>query len=107
MQSSQSVRSWPLALLRCEALTTPLLMLLLHCTPVLPQYAEGDAQLQRVVQECLAREGVLLALARYSGLEERRRPPPSIRVSVTVQHSQGDLQKAVAALRAACKRVLG
>jgi hypothetical protein len=42
------------------------------------QYAAGDASLQRVVDDCLSRGGVLLAVARYSKLE-RRRPPPSLR----------------------------
>lgn len=42
------------------------------------QYDAGDAQLQCVVDECLSRDGVLLARARYSKLE-RVRPPPSIR----------------------------
>lgn len=114
----------------------------------LPQYAAGDARLQRVLEDCLAREGVLLALARYSKLE-RARPPPSIRcaaaggqhsgavlggqtgigqhgswavwpawatypplssirrVAVTAAHTDADLKKAVAAIKASCKRVLG
>jgi 7-keto-8-aminopelargonate synthetase-like enzyme len=73
--------------------------------PPLLQYAAGDEKLQRVVDDCLAREGVLLALARYSSLE-RQRPSPSIRVIVTAQHTPAELQRAVAALKASCKRVL-
>lgn len=42
------------------------------------QYGAGDAALQRVAQDCLEREGVLVPLARYSKLE-RARPPPSLR----------------------------
>lgn len=48
------------------------------CRQPVVQYAAGDEQLQALIDDCLAREGVLLALARYSKLE-RARPPPSIR----------------------------
>lgn len=48
------------------------------CRPPVVQYAAGDEQLQALIDDCLAREGVLLALARYSKLE-RARPPPSLR----------------------------
>ena len=84
----------------------PTLSPALVCLPLpLLQYAAGDERLQRVVDDCLAREGVLLALSRYSSLE-RQRPPPSIRVAVTAQHTPAELQRAVAALKASCKRVL-
>jgi len=53
-------------------------------TPSCPtQYAAGDERLQALVDDCLAKEGVLLALARYSKLE-RARPPPSTRCAVLV-----------------------
>ena len=69
------------------------------------QYPEGDAALQRVAEDALAREGVLFAAAKYSCLE-RSRPPPSLRVAVTAAHSREQIEAAVAALRAACRRVL-
>lgn len=46
--------------------------------PPWPQYVAGDELLQRLAADCLDRQGVLLAVARYSKLE-RARPPPSIR----------------------------
>lgn len=49
--------------------------------PAVLQYDAGDVLLQRLADDCLAREGVLVARARYSRLE-RRRPPPSIRCAV-------------------------
>lgn len=88
-----------------EAQVSPLVHLALHPKPAPEEYDAGDARLQRVVDECLGREGVLVARARYSKLE-RVRPQPSIRVAVTAQHTEADLQKAVAALKSACKRVL-
>lgn len=88
------------------AAISPVIHLALSPEPQAAEYEAGDAALQRVVDDCLAREGVLLALGRYSRLE-RRRLPPSIRVAVTAQHTAADLQKAVAALKASCKRVLG
>lgn len=84
---------------------SPLVHLALTPAPRREEYEAGDALLQRVVDECLSRDGVLLARARYSKLE-RARPPPSIRVAVTAQHTEADLQKVVGALKAACKRVL-
>lgn len=85
----------------------------LSCSPLIKptspspllQFSEGDAQLQRLVDDCLAREGVLFAAAKYSALE-RSRPAPSIRVTVTAEHTPKQLEAAVAALRAACRRIL-
>ncbi|PRW20998.1 long chain base biosynthesis 1-like [Chlorella sorokiniana] len=85
---------------------SPLVHLQLHPTPPPEQYAAGDEKLQALIDDCLAREGVLLALARYSKLE-RARPPPSLRVAITAAHTHADLQKAVAAIKASAKRVLG
>lgn len=70
------------------------------------QYDAGDAALQRVADDALAREGLLLAVAKYTSLEARR-PPPSLRVAVTAAHSPRQLAAAVAKLRASCRRVLG
>ncbi|KAI3430742.1 hypothetical protein D9Q98_009154 [Chlorella vulgaris] len=88
------------------AAVSPVIHLALHPQPAPEEYDAGDAALQLVVEDCLSREGVMVALARYSKLE-RRRPPPSLRVAVTAEHTAADLRKAVAALKASCKRVLG
>ena len=132
-----------------------------HCTPPPSppvQYEAGDASLQRVADDCLAREGVLVPLARYSKLERARPPPslrcvgvggrvggeqggvllacvwegggkrcthtprgaaampthppqfpplPSPRVALSAAHTPKEVERAVAALRASLKRVLG
>lgn len=65
----------------------------------------GDALLQRVADDCLQRQDVLVATAKYSKLE-RGRLPPSLRVAVSAAHSAKDLEAAAAALAASCNRVL-
>ena len=59
-----------------------------------------------MVEDALTREGLLLAVAKYSSLEARR-PPPSLRVAVSAAHSPRQLRAAVAKLKASCRRVLG
>lgn len=84
---------------------SPVIHLVLDPSPPRQKYLEGDLLLQRVVDDCLAREGVLFAAAKYSSLE-RSRPQPSIRVAVSADHTTKQVEQAVAALRASCKRVL-
>jgi serine palmitoyltransferase len=64
-----------------------------------PAGTEAEALLQRVCARALA-AGVLLSTAKYSSLE-RRRPPPSIRIAVSAEHTEAELRAAVATLRAA------
>jgi serine palmitoyltransferase len=64
------------------------------------------ALLQKVVDECLDREGVFFTVNRLSELDKSKQPP-SIRVAVTAKHQQKDLQKAADALKAASRRILG
>uniref|UniRef100_A0A3P9LQ38 Serine palmitoyltransferase 1 n=1 Tax=Oryzias latipes TaxID=8090 RepID=A0A3P9LQ38_ORYLA len=61
----------------------------------------SDLQLLRsIVDHCLDRQ-VALTVARYLEKEERFMPPPSIRVVVTVEQTDEDIQKAVSCIREA------
>ncbi|XP_024117729.1 serine palmitoyltransferase 1 [Oryzias melastigma] len=58
----------------------------------------SDLQLLRsIVDHCLDRQ-VALTVARYLDKEERFLPPPSIRVVVTVEQTDEDIQKAVSCI---------
>ncbi|CAF89875.1 unnamed protein product, partial [Tetraodon nigroviridis] len=54
---------------------------------------------------CLER-GVALTLARYLDREERLLPPASIRVVVTAEHTEEDIQQAVGCIREAAAALL-
>ncbi|XP_034048459.1 serine palmitoyltransferase 1 isoform X2 [Thalassophryne amazonica] len=67
---------------------------------------ESDLQLLRsIVDYCLERS-VALTLARYLDKEERFLPPPSIRVVVTIEQTDEDVQKAVSCVREAAAAIL-
>uniref|UniRef100_A0A8D3A3J8 Serine palmitoyltransferase 1 n=1 Tax=Scophthalmus maximus TaxID=52904 RepID=A0A8D3A3J8_SCOMX len=67
---------------------------------------DADMQLLRtIVEYCLERR-VALTLARYLEKEERFLPPPSIRVVVTIEQTEDDLQKAVSCIQEAASVVL-
>lgn len=67
---------------------------------------DSDMQLLRsIVDHCLEQH-VALTIARYLEKEERFLPPPSIRVVVTVQHSEDDILKAVSCIRDAALAIL-
>uniref|UniRef100_A0A3B4XYE2 Serine palmitoyltransferase 1 n=1 Tax=Seriola lalandi dorsalis TaxID=1841481 RepID=A0A3B4XYE2_SERLL len=67
---------------------------------------DSDMQLLRsIVDHCL--EGrVALTLARYLEREERFLPPPSIRVVVTIEQTEDDVQKVVSCIQEAASAVL-
>lgn len=88
-----------------EAAISPVVHLALDPAPPREKFAEGDALLQRLVDDCLTREEVLFSVSKYSCLE-RSRPQPSIRVAVTAAHTAKEIEAAVAALKACCRRVL-
>uniref|UniRef100_A0A672HXP1 Serine palmitoyltransferase 1 n=1 Tax=Salarias fasciatus TaxID=181472 RepID=A0A672HXP1_SALFA len=67
---------------------------------------DGDMRLLRnIVDYCLDRH-VALTLARYLEKEERFPPPPSIRVVVTVEHTEDDLLKLVCCVKEAAAVLL-
>lgn len=67
---------------------------------------DADMQLLRsIVDHCLERN-VALTLARYLEKEERFLPAPSIRVVVTVEQTEDEIQEAVACLKEAVTLVL-
>uniref|UniRef100_A0A8C4I4I8 Serine palmitoyltransferase 1 n=1 Tax=Dicentrarchus labrax TaxID=13489 RepID=A0A8C4I4I8_DICLA len=67
---------------------------------------DSDLHLLRsVVDYCLERQ-VALTLARYLEKEERFLPPPSIRVVVTIEQTEENIQKAVSCIKAAASTLL-
>ena len=69
---------------------------------------EGDAALAALAADCLEREGVLVVTAKYAtAIEGTHRPPPSLRICLSAAHDEADIEKALAALAASSKRVLG
>uniref|UniRef100_A0A8C5CQ56 Serine palmitoyltransferase 1 n=1 Tax=Gadus morhua TaxID=8049 RepID=A0A8C5CQ56_GADMO len=61
--------------------------------------------LRRIVDYCLERE-VALTIARYLEKEERYLPPPTIRVLVTVEQTDEEIQKAVSCIKEAALAVI-
>ncbi|XP_038598486.1 uncharacterized protein LOC119922939 [Tachyglossus aculeatus] len=61
--------------------------------------------LQRLVDYCLER-GIALTQARYLDKEEKHLPPPSIRVSVSVEQTEAELERAALTLRRAAETLL-
>uniref|UniRef100_A0A7N8XRQ1 Serine palmitoyltransferase 1 n=1 Tax=Mastacembelus armatus TaxID=205130 RepID=A0A7N8XRQ1_9TELE len=67
---------------------------------------DSDVQLLRaLVDYCLERH-VALTLAHYLEKEERFLPPPSIRVVVTIEQTEEDIQKAVSCIQEAASAIL-
>ncbi|XP_031734576.1 serine palmitoyltransferase 1 [Anarrhichthys ocellatus] len=67
---------------------------------------DSDMQLLRtIVDYCLERR-VALTLARYLEKEERFLPSPSIRVVVTIEQTEEDVQKAMSCIQEAASAVL-
>lgn len=87
---------------REESSISPIIHLQLTPVPAKESWAQGDLYLQQVVEECMDSHAVLLNVSKYSSLEHSR-SPPSIRVALSAAHSEKDIDKAVAALKAVCK----
>jgi len=69
-------------------------------------HEEGDRLLQRVADRVRDSAGVLIPVAKYSVMEDARRPPPSLRASVLAVHSSEDLRRAAGAIKAAAEALL-
>uniref|UniRef100_A0A8C9ZTE9 Serine palmitoyltransferase 1 n=1 Tax=Sander lucioperca TaxID=283035 RepID=A0A8C9ZTE9_SANLU len=67
---------------------------------------DSDMQLLRTIVEYCMERGVALTLARYLEKEERFLPSPSIRVVVTIEQTDQDIQKAVSCIQEAASAVL-
>lgn len=52
------------------------------------------------------KEGVALTVSRYLDAEEKKLPPPSIRLVVTAAFSLEDINKIMTVLKDACQKVL-
>lgn len=89
-----------------ESAASPLVHLQLEHELPRELWHRGDFALQKVVEECLARDKVMFTVAKYSQLEDQTRPPPSIRVVISAAHADSDIDKAVSALASSCKRTL-
>uniref|UniRef100_A0A8C7LX31 Serine palmitoyltransferase 1 n=1 Tax=Oncorhynchus mykiss TaxID=8022 RepID=A0A8C7LX31_ONCMY len=61
--------------------------------------------LRSIVDYCLERQ-IALTLARYLDKEERFLPPPSIRVVVTIEQTEEDIEKAASCIREAALAIL-
>lgn len=67
---------------------------------------EKDVKLlQAIVDQCMDK-GIALTQARYLDKEEKCLPPPSIRVVVTVEQTEEELQRAASTIREAAQAVL-
>ncbi|XP_057404688.1 serine palmitoyltransferase 1 isoform X2 [Balaenoptera acutorostrata] len=67
---------------------------------------ERDVKLlQEIVTQCMDR-GIALTLARYLEKEEKYLPPPSIRVVVTVEQTEEELEKAATTISKVAQTVL-
>nr|KAF6398655.1 serine palmitoyltransferase long chain base subunit 1 [Molossus molossus] len=67
---------------------------------------EQDVKLlQEIVSQCMDR-GIALTRARYLEREERCLPPPSIRVVVTVEQTEEELEKAASTIKEVAQAVL-
>ncbi|XP_036286078.1 serine palmitoyltransferase 1 isoform X3 [Pipistrellus kuhlii] len=68
---------------------------------------EQDAKLlQEIVRQCMDRS-IALTQARYLEREEKCLPPPSIRVVVTVEQTEEELEKAASTIKEVAQAVLG
>uniref|UniRef100_A0A3B4ZPK8 Serine palmitoyltransferase 1 n=1 Tax=Stegastes partitus TaxID=144197 RepID=A0A3B4ZPK8_9TELE len=66
----------------------------------------SDMQLLRSIVDYCLEKHVVLTLARYLEKEERFLPPPSIRVVVTIEQTEDDIQKAVSCIKEAASALL-
>ncbi|KAK1883517.1 Serine palmitoyltransferase 1 [Dissostichus eleginoides] len=67
---------------------------------------ESDMRLLRSIVEYCMDRGVALTLARYLEKEERFLPSPSLRVVVTIEHTEEDIEKAVSCVQEAASSLL-
>ncbi|XP_044301987.1 serine palmitoyltransferase 1 isoform X3 [Varanus komodoensis] len=67
---------------------------------------EGDMRLLKEIVDYCMNRGIALTQARYLEKEEKFLPPPSIRVVVTVEQTELELDKAVSLIREAAESVL-
>lgn len=67
---------------------------------------EKDVKLlQEIVNQCMNRS-IALTQARYLDKEEKCLPPPSIRVVVTVEQTEDELERAAATIKEVAQAVL-
>jgi serine palmitoyltransferase len=83
---------------------SPLLHLRLADPPA--DAGEAVAALRAIAADALSRSGVFFCVASPPPLDGAS-VPPSLRLTVTAAHSEHDVRRAAAALRAAARRVLG
>ncbi|XP_033019956.1 serine palmitoyltransferase 1 [Lacerta agilis] len=67
---------------------------------------ESDARLLKEIVDYCMNRGIALTQARYLDKEEKFLPPPSIRVVVTVEQTEPELDKAASLIREAAESVL-
>ncbi|KAH0628180.1 hypothetical protein JD844_009016 [Phrynosoma platyrhinos] len=67
---------------------------------------EGDVRLLKEIVDYCMNRGIALTQARYLEKEEKFLPPPSIRVVVTVEQTEQELNKAASLIREAAECVL-
>ena len=84
--------------------TSPVLHVRLASPPADP--ADALDTVKAIAADALAREGVFFCAAVPPPLDGAA-APPSLRLTVTAAHTENDVRRAAAALRAAARRVLG
>eukprot|EP00890_Picochlorum_soloecismus_P000370 jgi/Picsp_1/1333/NSC_04813-R1_serine palmitoyltransferase 1-like len=90
------------------SLISPLIHVRLHPSSTDKNtWDDEELILQRIVNHCLDCSHVLLAVAKYSKLDSTFRPAPSIKVTVTTEHSKADIDQALRALHHAHGSVIG
>uniref|UniRef100_A0A2D4G8D1 Serine palmitoyltransferase 1 n=2 Tax=Micrurus TaxID=8634 RepID=A0A2D4G8D1_MICCO len=67
---------------------------------------ESDMRLLKEIVEYCMNRGIALTQARYLEKEEKYLPPPSIRVAVTVEQTEQELEKAASLIREAAESIL-
>jgi 7-keto-8-aminopelargonate synthetase-like enzyme len=90
------------------SLISPLIHVRLHSSS--NDKTTWDAEeftLQRIVNHCLDRSHVLMTVSKYSKIDSTFRPAPSIKVTVTTEHSKADIDQAIHALQQAHATVIG
>ena len=90
------------------SLISPLIHVRLHSSSTdKTTWDDEELALQRIVNHCLDRSHVLMTVAKYSKIDSTFRPAPSIKVTVTTEHSKGDIDQAIRALQQAHATVIG
>ncbi|ETE63231.1 Serine palmitoyltransferase 1 [Ophiophagus hannah] len=67
---------------------------------------ESDMRLLKEIVDYCMNRGIALTQARYLEKEEKYLPPPSIRVAVTVEQTEQELEKAASLIREAAESIL-